>query len=225
MILDNWTALRQWNTSNYSPEEQLEDRCTICLQEIVQTFVLPCHHSFCLDCISSWLEGRAKDCPLCRRTVFYSTIMAIERQTLDPDAPSYKAHEDYQKLDDELGGMVTDRLNTAWVNLYYTVSRDRTEIQRSAWKLQILDRKIVSISQKRLSVLRGYQRNVWNDVRIWRETEECRRITGIDLNNAAARYLGFRNIEGHDVEESPVRIVKTAAYWIFANCLEIAGWR
>ncbi|KAJ7242354.1 hypothetical protein B0H12DRAFT_849431 [Mycena haematopus] len=46
-------------------EEEDEDRCSICLQEVVDRTVVPvCAHEFCFDCLIVWTE-QSRRCPLC----------------------------------------------------------------------------------------------------------------------------------------------------------------
>ncbi|KAJ6510821.1 hypothetical protein C8R45DRAFT_965289 [Mycena sanguinolenta] len=46
-------------------EEEDEDRCSICLQEVIDRTIVPvCAHEFCFDCIIVWTE-QSRRCPLC----------------------------------------------------------------------------------------------------------------------------------------------------------------
>ncbi|KAJ7226741.1 hypothetical protein GGX14DRAFT_417237, partial [Mycena pura] len=46
-----------------------EDRCSICLQEIVDRTVIPlCAHEFCFDCLIVWTD-QSRRCPLCSQTI------------------------------------------------------------------------------------------------------------------------------------------------------------
>eukprot|EP01080_Neovahlkampfia_damariscottae_P011433 gene11433-4600_t len=44
-----------------------DESCAFCLEEKITNpaIVLPCFHSFCVDCVSVWLN-RSKTCPLCK---------------------------------------------------------------------------------------------------------------------------------------------------------------
>ena len=42
--------------------------CSICLDKITNIFTTKCNHSFCNDCIDSWIRQH-NNCPLCRRII------------------------------------------------------------------------------------------------------------------------------------------------------------
>ena len=45
--------------------------CSICMEDVepgAQVAALPCMHSFCADCIFTWLEEKAA-CPICQQQV------------------------------------------------------------------------------------------------------------------------------------------------------------
>uniref|UniRef100_A0A8B9EJR5 RING-type E3 ubiquitin transferase n=1 Tax=Anser cygnoides TaxID=8845 RepID=A0A8B9EJR5_ANSCY len=47
----------------------LDTRCPICLDSWVNpSFVVPCLHRFCFECIQRWAESKP-ECPLCKRRV------------------------------------------------------------------------------------------------------------------------------------------------------------
>uniref|UniRef100_A0A8C6JWM6 RING-type E3 ubiquitin transferase n=1 Tax=Melopsittacus undulatus TaxID=13146 RepID=A0A8C6JWM6_MELUD len=48
---------------------EMEDCCPICLgnwEEV--SYVMPCHHQFCYQCILQWAETKP-ECPLCKRGI------------------------------------------------------------------------------------------------------------------------------------------------------------
>ncbi|KAJ7457353.1 hypothetical protein FB451DRAFT_1274659 [Mycena latifolia] len=50
-------------------EEEEEDRCSICLQGVVDRTVVPlCAHEFCFDCLIVW-TGQSRRCPLCSQGI------------------------------------------------------------------------------------------------------------------------------------------------------------
>ncbi|KAJ7653370.1 hypothetical protein B0H17DRAFT_1163619 [Mycena rosella] len=50
-------------------QEEEEDRCSICLQEVVDRTVVPvCAHEFCFDCLVVW-TGQSRRCPLCSQGI------------------------------------------------------------------------------------------------------------------------------------------------------------
>ncbi|KAJ7026960.1 hypothetical protein C8F04DRAFT_1295818 [Mycena alexandri] len=50
-------------------EEADEDRCSICLQEVVDRTVVPlCAHEFCFDCLIVWTD-QSRRCPLCSQGI------------------------------------------------------------------------------------------------------------------------------------------------------------
>ncbi|KAJ6523301.1 hypothetical protein B0H19DRAFT_651907 [Mycena capillaripes] len=50
-------------------EDEDEDRCSICLQEIIDRTVVPiCAHEFCFDCLLVW-TGQSRRCPLCSQGI------------------------------------------------------------------------------------------------------------------------------------------------------------
>ncbi|KAJ6495912.1 hypothetical protein DFH09DRAFT_946080 [Mycena vulgaris] len=50
-------------------EEEEEDRCSICLQEVLDRTVVPlCAHEFCFDCLIVW-TGQSRRCPLCSQGI------------------------------------------------------------------------------------------------------------------------------------------------------------
>ncbi|KAF7329358.1 E3 ubiquitin-protein ligase Topors [Mycena kentingensis (nom. inval.)] len=50
-------------------EEEDEDRCSICLQSILDRTVIPvCSHEFCFDCLLVWTD-QSRRCPLCSQAV------------------------------------------------------------------------------------------------------------------------------------------------------------
>ncbi|KAJ7722640.1 hypothetical protein DFH07DRAFT_759867 [Mycena maculata] len=50
-------------------EEEEEDRCSICLQDVVDRTVVPiCAHEFCFDCLVVW-TGQSRRCPLCSQGI------------------------------------------------------------------------------------------------------------------------------------------------------------
>ncbi|KAF7340843.1 E3 ubiquitin-protein ligase Topors [Mycena sanguinolenta] len=55
----------QFGPEELEEEEEDEDRCSICLQEVVDRTIVPvCAHEFCFDCIIVWTE-QSRRCPLC----------------------------------------------------------------------------------------------------------------------------------------------------------------
>lgn len=42
--------------------------CSICLERFNDPKILPCHHSFCFNCINRLKENRQVKCPICRNT-------------------------------------------------------------------------------------------------------------------------------------------------------------
>ncbi|KAJ7101405.1 hypothetical protein B0H15DRAFT_410857 [Mycena belliarum] len=50
-------------------EQEDEDRCSICLQTVVDRTVVPlCAHEFCFDCLLVW-TGQSRRCPLCSQGI------------------------------------------------------------------------------------------------------------------------------------------------------------
>ncbi|KAJ7666685.1 hypothetical protein DFH06DRAFT_250133 [Mycena polygramma] len=50
-------------------EEEDEDRCSICLQEVADRTVVPiCAHEFCFDCLLVW-TAQSRRCPLCSQGI------------------------------------------------------------------------------------------------------------------------------------------------------------
>jgi hypothetical protein len=46
-----------------------KEQCAICLEtQLIPAMLLPCYHSFCIECITLWLEHNT-NCPLCKRYV------------------------------------------------------------------------------------------------------------------------------------------------------------
>lgn len=41
--------------------------CSICLERFNEPKILPCHHSFCYECISPLVNNHQVNCPICRR--------------------------------------------------------------------------------------------------------------------------------------------------------------
>uniref|UniRef100_A0A8V5GMX3 E3 ubiquitin-protein ligase Topors n=1 Tax=Melopsittacus undulatus TaxID=13146 RepID=A0A8V5GMX3_MELUD len=48
---------------------EMEDCCPICLGNWKEvSYVMPCHHQFCYQCILRWAETKP-ECPLCKRRI------------------------------------------------------------------------------------------------------------------------------------------------------------
>uniref|UniRef100_A0A8C6TKU8 Uncharacterized protein n=1 Tax=Neogobius melanostomus TaxID=47308 RepID=A0A8C6TKU8_9GOBI len=59
-----------------SLEEELH--CQICLDVFKNPVILPCSHSFCYDCLSSWWTSKAiRECPVCKEKHFNADITAL----------------------------------------------------------------------------------------------------------------------------------------------------
>lgn len=48
--------------------------CSICVELFVRAITLACSHSFCQDCLASWIEGQTQArsvpvCPMCRQPI------------------------------------------------------------------------------------------------------------------------------------------------------------
>ena len=58
------------------------DTCTICVSEADNPVITPCHHIFCLDCITDWFNESSKDtlyfeCPNCRNRVASHLLKSV----------------------------------------------------------------------------------------------------------------------------------------------------
>lgn len=42
------------------------NKCSICLEEIINKSTTNCNHSFCFDCLNEWLSKNKNTCPICR---------------------------------------------------------------------------------------------------------------------------------------------------------------
>ncbi|KAI8354581.1 hypothetical protein EDC96DRAFT_268278 [Choanephora cucurbitarum] len=52
------------------PEFLLKPTCTICLESYEnRTYVRPCFHSFCFQCIRHWINIASSQCPVCRQAI------------------------------------------------------------------------------------------------------------------------------------------------------------
>ncbi|KAI7900473.1 uncharacterized protein BX663DRAFT_158132 [Cokeromyces recurvatus] len=48
----------------------IKPTCTICLQEYTnRTFLRPCYHSYCFQCICHWINMASSICPICRQAI------------------------------------------------------------------------------------------------------------------------------------------------------------
>ena len=47
-----------------------ELHCSLCLEEMIESRLLPCHHGLCLNCLEKYVDSSMKDnkltCPVCR---------------------------------------------------------------------------------------------------------------------------------------------------------------
>ena len=43
------------------------NKCSICLEEIINKSTTNCNHSFCFNCLNEWLSKNKNTCPICRR--------------------------------------------------------------------------------------------------------------------------------------------------------------
>ncbi|RCH93991.1 hypothetical protein CU098_010339 [Rhizopus stolonifer] len=51
-------------------EIELKPTCTICLERFEnRTFIRPCYHSFCFQCIRHWINIASSQCPVCRQVI------------------------------------------------------------------------------------------------------------------------------------------------------------
>lgn len=93
-------------------------RCAICMQNYMnRTYVSPCYHSFCFNCILQWINTPASDCPLCRQTIeslIYN--VNVEENTMDEyflkDKGNKKTHDppiEYRKKTKIVLGLKKDR--------------------------------------------------------------------------------------------------------------------
>lgn len=176
-----------------------------------------------MHCISTWLEGRAKTCPLCCREVSYPTVIAIDSQK-SALRRQLGLPTGWDELEDMVKEMISLKRQIYWMNVGYKITRDRDTALRRVAHIRKLDEMLTLSFQRRLGVLRGTDPGFWRDMRIWQQKEECRRIVGMDPDNANAIARGFRGIEGFDVPEPRLRRVKTTSYWLFYICLTFIGF-
>lgn len=59
-----------------------DDTCAICLTTMMEecgdeVVMLPCHHIFHSKCARTWLTLRSRQCPLCKKALYYSEIEAL----------------------------------------------------------------------------------------------------------------------------------------------------
>ncbi|KAK9687452.1 hypothetical protein K7432_014787 [Basidiobolus ranarum] len=67
-------------TEDEKEEEEVEDNCPICLSGFQQkTFVEPCLHTYCFQCIELWASAH-RQCPLCK-VEFFSVIYNVAYET------------------------------------------------------------------------------------------------------------------------------------------------
>jgi hypothetical protein len=64
------------NIASYLMEGDNDSECTICMFERIQ-IMLPCTHSFCEECIDSWLK-KDQGCPICRQSARQSLKFAVQ---------------------------------------------------------------------------------------------------------------------------------------------------
>lgn len=72
--MKNQTYLRTLGGADHSEDQQkdslkpndYQSNCIICFDPIKTGALAPCGHSFCAECLSSWLSSQ-KSCPLCKR--------------------------------------------------------------------------------------------------------------------------------------------------------------
>ncbi len=81
--------------------QSTDDDCVICFSEIdVKTITKCCNNSYCLKCISQWLE-KHNSCPLCKSKVDFNTLYYINEQTIATNHESEQkfASENFSKYD------------------------------------------------------------------------------------------------------------------------------
>ena len=62
----------------------LNIECPVCLEEINNSRILPCGHSFCTNCINKLFKNTVVTCPLCLYKVKIDNILRLPRNyTLD----------------------------------------------------------------------------------------------------------------------------------------------
>jgi hypothetical protein len=59
---------RKLCSGDYCSIHSKQNECGICLNTISNKFILECSHSFCIECIFTWLcyQQNVNSCPLCR---------------------------------------------------------------------------------------------------------------------------------------------------------------
>lgn len=61
--------MSSFDASRFKPPVPNDFICSICRGVILSPLQAPCDHLFCSVCISKWLEGRTRSCPLCQSTL------------------------------------------------------------------------------------------------------------------------------------------------------------
>lgn len=82
--------------SNYTPEQDNEDICSVCLEDYPQSiFITQCRHKFCHDCLFNYLSheiignNRVPKCPNCQVNMPQSEELPINIQNfIIPNAPA-----------------------------------------------------------------------------------------------------------------------------------------
>ncbi len=71
----------------------MKDLCSVCLQNNCN-FITKCNHTFCMDCIKSWMEKK-QTCPICRSVISLSEC----KQNVSPNG--YISYIDVKEEDDD----------------------------------------------------------------------------------------------------------------------------
>lgn len=153
-----------------------------------------CNHSYCLTCISTWLnEKGAKTCPLCRLKVSYSTILTIKIKTQIETSHSHLPNSE-KELDALLHDEIDLRGKVFMEMEIYTACQDHAAARQCETYLRQLDIWTMECVQRKLTILRARPQDVWRDLQIWIDKEECRQITGRDPDKARMIAGGFEDI-------------------------------
>lgn len=66
---------------NLRPEIEKELKCPVCCEIFNDPVVTPCGHSFCKNCLDTWIEG-SQNCPYCKQSLFRREVQYVGNRSL-----------------------------------------------------------------------------------------------------------------------------------------------
>ncbi|KAL0233263.1 hypothetical protein GEMRC1_012008 [Eukaryota sp. GEM-RC1] len=199
--------------------------CSICASTFDKASTLPCGHSFCLTCITEWLEGH-QNCPICRKQASINDVApsyvlceAVDAFVKNPAAVPEIPSEDLSfTINNELGSGISGTVYLCeWADTNVALKLVRKDDQNEARLLQEVS-YMVSLSHPFVLSVFGITRLPKHigilmelgsgHLQVPTSLSPTTLAQAIDLCTAV-KYLHSKEIVHHDIKPQNVIIVNS----------------